>query len=127
MREDRLSYIENEISKTPLYSLFGVDGINELKSRIIDIIYEQVREDLKNSYCVLIDPDDINETLGNNIVQEAIDELKEEWKDKLKKCMNQKYQNKFQKSNKKYFFPYSLSKYTILQRLCNHNYLGVTA
>lgn len=106
MREDRLSYIENEISKTPLYSLFGVDGINELKSRIIDIIYEQVREDLKNSYCVLIDPDDINETLGNNIVQEAIDELKEEWKDKLKKCMNQKYQNKFQKSNKKYFFSF---------------------
>lgn len=90
MREDRLSYIENEISKTPLYSLLGVDGINELKSRIIDIICEQVREDLKNSYYVLIDPDDINETLGNNIVQEAIDELKEEWKDKLKKCMNQK-------------------------------------
>ena len=90
MREDRLSYIENEISKTPLYSLFGVDGINELKSRIIDIICEQVREDLKNSYYVLIDPDDINETLGNNIVQEAIDEIKEEWKDKLKKCMNQK-------------------------------------
>lgn len=90
MREDRLSYIENKISKTPLYSLLGADGINELKSRIIDIICEQVREDLKNSYYVLIDPDDINETLGNNIVQEAIDELKEEWKDKLKECMNQK-------------------------------------
>nr|DAG52871.1 MAG TPA: hypothetical protein [Caudoviricetes sp.] len=27
----------------------------------------------------------------------------------------------------KYFFHYSLSKYTILQRLYNHNYLGVTA
>ena len=90
MREDRLSYIENEISKTPLYSLLGVDGINELKSRIIDIICEQVREDLKNSYYTLIDPDDVNETLGNNIIQEAIDELKEDWKDKLKECMNQK-------------------------------------
>lgn len=38
MREDRLNYIENEISKTPLYSLLGADGIGELKSRIIDII-----------------------------------------------------------------------------------------
>ena len=38
MREDRLNYIEKEISKTPLYSLLGADGIGELKSRIIDII-----------------------------------------------------------------------------------------
>lgn len=90
MREDRFSYIENEISKTPLYSLLGADGINELKSKIINIICEQVREDLKNSYHTLIDPDDVNETLGDNIIQEAIDELKEEWKDKLQECMNQK-------------------------------------
>ena len=35
-------------------------------------------------------PDDVNETLDNNIVQEAIDELKEEWKDKLKEYMSKK-------------------------------------
>jgi hypothetical protein len=92
MGEDRLNYIEKEISKTPLYSLLGADGISELKSRIIDIICAQVQEDLRDSSrsYYLIDPDDVNETLGKNIVQEAINELKEEWKDKLKKYMSQK-------------------------------------
>ena len=90
MREDRLNYIENEISKTPLYSLLGADGIGELKSRIIDIICDQVQNDLKDSHYYLISPDDVNETLDNNIVQEAIDELKVEWKDKLKEYMGKK-------------------------------------
>lgn len=89
MKEDRLNYIEKEISETPLYSLFGADGICELKSRIIDIICGQVLKDLRDSPYYLISPDDINEALGD-IVQEAIDELKEEWKDKLKEYMSQK-------------------------------------
>ena len=90
MREDRLNYIEKEISKTPLYSLLGADGICELKSRIIDIICDQVQKDLRDSSYYLISPDDVNDTLGENIVQEAIDELKEEWKDKIKEYMSQK-------------------------------------
>lgn len=90
MREDRLNYIEKEISKTPLYSLLGADSIGELKSRIIDIICDRVQKDLRDSSYYLISPDDINETLGENIIQEAIDELKEEWKDKLKEYMSQK-------------------------------------
>lgn len=90
MSEDRLNYIEKEISKTPLYSLLGADGIDELKSRIIDIICDQVQKDLRDSSYYLISPDDVNDTLGENIVQEAIDELKEEWKDKIKEYMSQK-------------------------------------
>lgn len=90
MREDRLNYIEKEISKTPLYSLLGSDGIDELKSRIIDIICDQVQKDLRDSSYYLISPDDVNETLEENIVQEAINELKEEWKDKLKEYMSKK-------------------------------------
>lgn len=90
MREDRLNYIEKEISKTPLYSLLGADGIGELKSRIIDIICDQVQNDLRDSSYYLISPDDVNETLDNNIVQEAVDELKEEWKNKLKEYMSKK-------------------------------------
>ena len=90
MREDRLNYIEKEISKTPLYSLLGGDGIGELNSRIIDIICDQIQKDLRDSSYYLISPDDVNETLEENIVQEAINELKEEWKDKLKEYMSQK-------------------------------------
>lgn len=90
MREDRLNYIETEISKTPLYSLLGADGIGELKSRIIDIICDQVQSDLSTSTYYLIDPDDVNETLEKNIINEAVDELKKEWKNKLKEYMSQK-------------------------------------
>ena len=70
--------------------MLGADGISELKSRIIDIICDRVQKDLRDSSYYLISPDDINETLGENIIQEAIDELKEEWKDKLKEYMSQK-------------------------------------
>jgi hypothetical protein len=93
MREDRLNYIEKEISETPLYSLLGADGIGELKSRIIDIICDQVQRDLRNSTYYLISPDDVNESIGENIVQEAVDELKEEWKDKFKEYMKQKIED----------------------------------
>ena len=61
-----------------------------MKSRIIDIICNQVQKDLRDSSYYLIDPDDVNETLGENIINEAVDELKEEWKDKLKEYMSQK-------------------------------------
>ena len=70
--------------------MFGSDGCGELKSIIIDIICDQVQKDLRDSSYYLICPDDVNETLGENIVQEAINELKEEWKDKLKEYMSQK-------------------------------------
>ena len=93
MREDRLNYIEKEISKTPLYSLLGADGVGELKSRIIDIVCDQVKNDLRDISYYLISPDDVNDTLGENIVNEAVDELKEEWKDKLKEYMSQKLES----------------------------------
>lgn len=90
MREDRFEYIEKEISKTPLYGLLGADGIDELKHRIIDIICDQVKKDLRDSSYYLISPDDVNASLGENVVQEAVDELKEEWKDRLKEYMSKK-------------------------------------
>lgn len=49
-----------------------------------------MQKDLRDSSYYLIDPDDVNETLGENIINEAVDELKEEWKDKLKEYMSQK-------------------------------------
>lgn len=90
MKEDRLEYIEKEISKTPLYGLLGAEGVDELKHRIIDIICEQVQRDLRDSSYYLISPDDVNESLDNNIVQEAVDEIKNEWKDRLKEYMSKK-------------------------------------
>lgn len=93
MREDRLNYIEKEISQIPLYGLLGADGIDELKHRIIDIICERVQSDLRDSHYYIISPVDINETLGENIVQEAVDELKDEWKDRIKEYMNKKLED----------------------------------
>ena len=90
MREDRLNYIESEISKTPLYSLLGADGIEELKSRIIDIICAAVKNDLRDCHYYIISPDDINATLGENIIDEAVEELKAEYKDKIKEYMASK-------------------------------------
>ena len=90
MREDRMNYIEKEISKTPLYGLLGAEGIEELRSKIIDLIVKQVKKDLSGSAYYIISPDDITDTLNESIVQEAIDEIKDEWKDNVKTYMNKK-------------------------------------
>ena len=89
-RQDRLEYIENEISKTPLYGLLGADGINELKHRVVDIICDAIKSDLISSHYYLISPDDVNVTLGENIIDEAVEELKAEYKDKIKEYMASK-------------------------------------
>ena len=86
-RMDRLDHIENEISKTPLYGLLGADGIAELKSRIIDIICDEVQRDLHSSSYYIISPDDINETLGKTVINEAVEEIKAEYKDAVKNYM----------------------------------------
>lgn len=91
MREEKgLDYIEKEISKTPLYSLLGADGIDELKHRIIDIICDVVESDLQGSHYYLISPDDVNDTIETNIIDEAIEELKEEYKEIIKDYMASK-------------------------------------
>lgn len=83
MGEERgLECIEREISKTPLYSLLGADGIDELKHKVIDIICDVVKSDLKGSCYYLISPEDVNRTVGIKIIDEAVEELKEEYKKK---------------------------------------------
>lgn len=90
MKENGLKHIEKVISKTPLYSLLGAEGIDELRHRIIDIICEQVQSNLSADCLYLVDPEDISNTLNNNVVQEAVNELKVEYKDKIKEYMSKK-------------------------------------
>lgn len=99
-REDRLSYIENEISKTPLYGLLGAEGIDELRSRVINIICDQIQQDLKSSHYYLISPDDVNEALRENIIFEAIEEIQEEWKDRVKDYMAKRLEEMLQSTTK---------------------------
>ena len=82
--------IEREISKTPLYSLLGADGIDELKHKVIDIICDVVKSDLKGSRYYLISPEDVNRTIGIKIIDEAVEELKEEYKKIIKDDMSSK-------------------------------------
>ena len=72
MSEDRFNYIEKEISKTPLYSLLGADGIGELKSRIIDIICDQVQKDLRDSSYYLISSDDVIRLLERTLFRKLL-------------------------------------------------------
>lgn len=90
MKEKSLGSIEKKVSETPLYSLLGADGVEELRSKIIDVIVEQVRNDLEANTCYLINPDDITESLQVNIVQEAVNELKDDWKNHIKEYMSSK-------------------------------------
>lgn len=88
MKEDKFLQLDKQISQTPLYGLLGAKGIEELRSKIVELIVDQVRDDLEHSSYYIIDPDDINETLNENIIEEALADIKAEYKEKVKKYMS---------------------------------------
>ncbi len=45
---------------------------------------------MRNSHYYLILQDDIDNTLQENIIEEAVQEIKEEWKDRVKEYMGSK-------------------------------------
>ena len=53
----------------------GAENVDQLKSRIIDVIVEQVTRDLSSTYEYIIDPDDISSEIKGNIINSAVEKL----------------------------------------------------
>lgn len=81
------------LDKTVLEELLGADGVSELKTRLINIIVDQVREDLKQSDYYIISPNDISDDLYKDIINEVKDQVRKEYKDKIMNSVNTLFSN----------------------------------
>lgn len=63
--------IEERLRHSVLMDFLGADHVEELKTRIVDAIVEQVVYDLSHAYEYIIDPDDIAEEIKNSTIKSA--------------------------------------------------------
>lgn len=83
------------LNDSVLAQLLGVDGMEELKTKIIDIIVEQVRNDFEQYSEWIISPDDIHEILNDYVINDVVDKVKDEYSEKVKTIMEEKLKNVF--------------------------------
>lgn len=67
--------IEGKLNHGILMDFLGAENVDQLKSRIIDVIVEQVTRDLSSTYEYIIDPDDISSEIKDNIINSAVEKL----------------------------------------------------
>lgn len=67
--------IEGKLNHGILMDFLGAKNVDQLKSRIIDVIVEQVTRDLSSTYEYIIDPDDISSEIKGNIINSAVERL----------------------------------------------------
>ena len=73
----------NVLDDTVLANFLGVDGIEELRSKLIDMIVEEVHEQLHQSSNYIISPDDIATEIFNRAVDDLYTEVSDEYKKRI--------------------------------------------
>ena len=69
--------IEEANTYNPLIQFLGAENVEDMKKRIVDVIVEQVRDDMRDYQEFLIDPDCIVERLIDCTVDEVQDRVQE--------------------------------------------------
>lgn len=78
-----MTKIEKELNNSVLAELLGAKGIEELRSKLIDIICEEVRDQLQSSANYIVSPDDISNDLYEEIINVVKESVMEEYKEKI--------------------------------------------
>lgn len=82
--------LENKVLENSVLARFlGMEDMQDLRKQVKDVIVEQIRRDLKDSCYYILAPDDVNQLLGG-IVEEACEEIKEEYKNQIKEVVAKK-------------------------------------
>lgn len=80
----------NVLDDTVLANFLGVDGIEELRSKLIDMIVEEVHEQLQQSSDYIISPEDIANDLYADVIEDIKEEILAEYKEKVSEAVEQK-------------------------------------
>lgn len=80
----------NVLENTILAQLLGAEGIEELRTRVIDIIVEEIRDQLRDSSNYIISPDDICNEIFDRTVNDLYEEISSEYKQKVSEAVQKK-------------------------------------
>lgn len=83
--------IEKAIENSALYKIFGAEGLQELRDRLIEAVVDEVKDQLAESGDYIVDPDDIAESLYDEIKDAVIREVKDELKARVVEHFNKKF------------------------------------
>lgn len=76
-----MSIIERKIEKASndsvLIQFLGIENVEDMKRRIVDIIVDQIRDDMRDYSDYLVRPEDIIATLIDNISDSVRDRVQE--------------------------------------------------
>lgn len=83
--------IEEAIENSALYKMFGAEGVQELRDKLIEVVVDEVKDQLAESDYYIVDPNDIAESLYDEIKNAVIREVKDELKAKVVEHFNKKF------------------------------------
>ena len=86
-----MNEIEKAIENSALYKIFGAEGIQELRSKLIETVVDEVKKQFAESSDYIVDPADIAESLYDEIKNEVISEVKDELKERVMERFNKKF------------------------------------
>ena len=86
-----MNKIEKAIENSALYKIFGAEGIQELRDRLIEAVVDEVKNQLSESGDYIIDPNDIAKSLYDEVKDAVIREAKDELKARVMECFNKKF------------------------------------
>lgn len=78
------------LDNSVLAQLLGADGVEELRSKLIDVIVEEVRDQLRDSTSYIISPDDICSEIFDRTVNDVYEEVSAEYKKKISEAVEKK-------------------------------------
>ena len=87
-----MNEIEKAIKNSALYKLFGAEGLQELRAKLIEAVVDEVKNQLAESGNYIVDPADIAESLYDEIKDAVISEVKDELKERVMERLNKKFE-----------------------------------
>lgn len=80
------------IENSALFKFLGAEDAADLRQMVKEVIVERIRNDLENSSEWIIEPDDIIRML-NDVAEEAVREIKDDYKQRLSEAIARKLGN----------------------------------
>lgn len=80
----------NCLNDSVLEQFLGADGIEELKTKVVEVIVEGIRNQLRNSSEYILSPHDIYSEIFDRVVNDVYEEIRDEYKQKISEAVEKK-------------------------------------
>lgn len=78
------------LEDTVLAQFLGAEGIEELRTKVIDMIVEEIRSQLRDSSSYIVSPDDICTEIFDRAINDIYEEVSSEYKKRISDAVEKK-------------------------------------